>query len=395
MRVLMLADWCASPGGTERSLGWIRDGFRQAGDEVRLLTSSVGDADGGRADYVAFGTERALPQVALQLVNPFAVRAVRQARREFRPDVALIWMFEMHLSPAVLHALRGVPTLAVVLYPKPICPTASKMLPDGSLCTSDAGLTCWRSGCVSLPHWLRDRPRYRLIESGLRDARGVLTCSDSLTNDLRRRGVAAETIDLAVPQPGDDERREPAPDPVFAYVGRLSPEKGVDILLRAFARLRERHATARLRIVGDGASRERLERLAASLGLDRRTVTFTGRLPGGEAERTLADAWALVAPSRWAEPFGLVALEALVRGVPVVASATGGFARTVEDGVTGLLFPNGDEEALHDRLEAIATGRCFPEHTLPEAKVAEVRDRFNLARHVETVRARTLEAMAA
>jgi hypothetical protein len=67
----------------------------------------------------------------------------------------------------------------------------------------------------------------------------------------------------------------------------------------------------------------------------------------------------------------------------------------VEDGVTGLLFPNGDEEALHDRLEAIATGRCFPEHTLPEAKVAEVRDRFNLARHVEIVRARTLEAMAA
>ena len=111
--------------------------------------------------------------------------------------------------------------------------------------------------------------------------------------------------------------------------------------------------------MGDGPERPRLEALARSLGLEA-TVQFVGSVPREQIEAELVAPWALVAPSTWAEPLGLTALEAIVRGVPVVASATGGFAETVQPGVSGLLFPNGDEHALADRLAEVASGGRLP-----------------------------------
>jgi glycosyltransferase involved in cell wall biosynthesis len=393
VRVLLMTDWTSNPGGTEETTALLRDGLRAAGDEVRLLTSSVGAGAAAGAEYVAHGSERPAAQVALQVVNPSAVARVRAARREFAPDVAVVLMFEMHLSPAALLALGDVPTIAVVLYPKPVCPTALRLLPDGSLCESRAGAVCWRGGCVSLPHWLRDVPRYRLIRRALRDARAVLTCSVDVRDLLRAEGIPAEAVDLAAVAPGPGFARRPAPDPLFVYVGRLSPEKGVDVLVRAFARLHRHTPRARLRIVGNGPLRPAIERQVAELGCAG-AVDFRGWVPPDEVEAELADPWALVAPSLWPEPFGLVAVEAAMRGVPVVASATGGFARTVEPGVNGLLFPNGDEEALADRLAAVADGSAFPTRSVDPAAVARARRRFDPDDWVSDMRTR-IEAVAA
>ena len=88
----------------------------------------------------------------------------------------------------------------------------------------------------------------------------------------------------------------------------------------------------------------------------------------------MADAWAMVIPSLWAEPLGLVALEAMIRGVPVVASAAGGLGEIVRDGVGGLLFPNGDEAALLGQLLAVARGEAFPGGSVSGQEVQRVRE---------------------
>jgi glycosyltransferase involved in cell wall biosynthesis len=100
----------------------------------------------------------------------------------------------------------------------------------------------------------------------------------------------------------------------------------------------------------------------------------------------LCDAWALVVPSIWAEPLGLVAIEAIVHGVPVIASATGGLAELVQERVSGLLFPNNDVEALLDRLRAIASRQEFPNHILPDQVVARAQRTFSIESHVALVR---------
>jgi glycosyltransferase involved in cell wall biosynthesis len=385
VRVLLITDWLRGFGGAERYISGVRDGLREAGDEVRLLTSTAGSAADGTADYRAYGSDGFAARAVLQIVNPFAVAALGAARRSFRPEVVFLNMFEHQLSPAILRPLRSVPTVLSVTDYKGVCPISSKLLPTGQLCRHRAGLVCWRSGCVSLPHWLRDRPRYALIRSGRRHIARVLACSRWVQRELAANGVPAEHLTLPVPDPGPAFRRAPAPEPLFVFCGRLDRIKGVALLLRAFARCRRVTPTARLRVVGEGPERPALEALARSLGLDG-AVSFRGWVSPADVEHELADAWAQVVPSLWAEPLGLIALEAIVRGVPVIASAAGGLGEIVEHGRSGLLFPNGDEEALLEHLVAIATGATFPEHGPPEAVVRRVKEEHSPHRHIECLR---------
>jgi glycosyltransferase involved in cell wall biosynthesis len=294
-------------------------------------------------------------------------------------------MYEHHLSPGILPLLRRVPTVLLATDYKSICPLGSKMLPDGRRCVERAGAVCRRHGCLSLPHWLRDQPRYALIRRGLRHVDRVLTCSEWMAREFAVNGVPAEAVALGVPAPGPDFHRAPGAEPLFVYCGRLDTTKGVALLLRSFARARASSPAARLRLVGRGAERPALERLAAELGIAE-AVDFRGWVPPDAVERELVDAWAMVVPSLWPEPLGLVALEALVRGVPVIASADGGLGETVADPARGLLFPNGDGAALAERLEAVASGRAFPTHALADDVVRLAREEYSLDRQVGRMR---------
>ncbi len=384
MRVLLVTDWTANEGGIEVYVTRVSQALRAIGCEVRLLTSSVGAAPGGPADYVALGSDNPVAQTFLQIVNPFAMMRLRTALREFRPDVVQVNMFEKYLSPGIFEVLRDLPTVVLVHYYKPVCPTALKVLPDGSLCQVPAGLVCWRAGCVGLPEWLRDRPRYALIRSGLTRASRVLACSRWMVEQLRLNGIGSEAIPLPVPGPGPSFVRAPAPAPRFVYAGRLDRAKGVDLLLRAFARALTSRPAARLQIVGGGARQAALEQLSTELGISG-AVRFVGRASFEEVEAMLGHAWALVAPSIWPEPLGLTAIEAITRGVPAITSASGGFVETVEDGVSGYLVPNGDEGALADRLVSVIDAGPI---TVPDRVVRELQNR-----HDGTVHAARLSAI--
>lgn len=386
MRILLIADWMSNAGGAESYIVSLRDALRAAGDEVTLLVCGAARAGEGIADSLALGSDAPAAQALLQIVNPFAVAAVRRTVREFRPDVALVSHFAYHLSPAIVAPLRRVPTIVTVMDYKFVCPVGTKLLPDGSHCTVQAGVICWRNRCVSLPHWMRDRPRYALLRSALAAADRVLCASHWVQRELTQAGIAADVVPLPVPPPGPGFRHVPAAAPSFVYCGRLSREKGVDLLIRAFARLAGSAADARLRIVGDGPQRLALQTLVDSLGA-RQQVALTGYGSAGDVERELSGAWALVAPSLWAEPYGLVAVEAMVRRVPVIASADGGFGETVEPGITGLLFPNGDEDALLRCLRDVAERRAFADHALPAEVAARVSEAASPRLHVQRLHA--------
>lgn len=375
----------AGLGGAEGYILGVRDGLRAAGDEVALLTSSAGSAANGTAEYRAYGTDRTAANAVLQLLNPFAMASLRHALRSFRPDVALVNMFEYHLSPAILGQLRTIPTVFSVTDYKPVCPIGSKLLPTGELCQELAGRVCWNSGCLSFPHWLRDQARYAMIRAGRRHFNRTIACSQWVQRVLSMNGIAAEHLTLSVSPPSPSFRRAPAGKPLFVYCGRLHRNKGVDLLLRAFASLRTELPAARLRIVGTGPDRPPLEQLAESLGLGA-AVEFRGRVSPEEVEGQMADAWAVVIPSLWAEPLGLVALESTIRGIPVVASAAGGLGEIVRPGVGGLLFPNGDEAALLRHLLAVARGEAFPSRSVPGEEVQRVREEHSPERHIRRLR---------
>ena len=151
---------------------------------------------------------------------------------------------------------------------------------------------------------------------------------------------------------------EPGPEPpplpgapLLAIVGRLIPIKGHDVLFRALAAVRDEIPGLRLRVVGDGpldaAAPRRRSRSSGSPTL----VEFAGRV--APAAPAFEEAELVVVPS-FGEGFGMVALEAMERGRPVIASAVGGLPEIVDDGRTGLLVPSGDVDALAAAIRTLA-----------------------------------------
>lgn len=140
--------------------------------------------------------------------------------------------------------------------------------------------------------------------------------------------------------------------PVVGIVGRLEPWKGQDVFLRAAARIARARPDVRFAVVGgavlgwEGDYPASLHRLAAELGIADRT-DFTGHQ---ESVYPWFDALDVVVHASIGEPFGLVLVEAMALGKPLVAAASGGPLEIVEPEVSGLLFPPGDDEALADSV---------------------------------------------
>ncbi len=141
--------------------------------------------------------------------------------------------------------------------------------------------------------------------------------------------------------------------PYCIFVGRLSPEKGCDVLLKAWARFGEMPIAndhqPQLLIAGDGPERESLEKLSADLCLTT-SVTFLGKQSKGSVLSLMRNAQFLALPSVWYEGFPMTIVEAFSCGTPVVASNDGGMLDVIDEGKTGLLFSMGDVNALANTL---------------------------------------------
>ncbi len=191
----------------------------------------------------------------------------------------------------------------------------------------------------------------RLARSTYRSAALIVANSRFLAAEIALRYPAVADR-VRVLTPGIELERFSAIRPSsrggVLYVGRLVPDKGVDVLIRAMAVLRERGGGGRLTILGDGAQGPHLASLAKDLGVDIDLRRGVGR---DEVAAAMACAAVVAVPSVYREPLGLVALEGMAAGAIVVASATGGLVETVDDGVSGLTVPPGDVSALAGALE--------------------------------------------
>lgn len=357
VRILLAHDYAPSFGGAEIMNNVLVRGLRRRGHEVRVFTSTAGLAGGADwPDYSCRGTTSRW-RTLLQLANPWATARLRGALDDFVPDVVHVRMFLTQLSPLILPLLRNVPSLYHAVWYRAACPTGHKMLPSGETCTHPAGRACLSAGCVPLRDWVPHMAQRRLLLRWRHVFRATVANSPATAAVLARDGMA----DVTVIPDGVPRSAAPAsfaPPPTAVYAGRLVREKGVDVLLRAFARVAAHEKTAALDIVGDGPERVPLAALAVQLGLAA-SVRFHGQQSHGQCETIARAAWVQVVPSRWAEPFGLVAVEAMMRGAAVVASGSGGLADIVRHGVTGLLVPPGDVDALAGALRRVLCDRLL------------------------------------
>lgn len=267
--------------------------------------------------------------------------------RRARPDVAHFHNTFPQMTPSVWAACRdnGVPVVQTLHNYRFVCPQAM-LQRAGRPCEECFGSTflpalrncCYRS---SLPATLA-----QVWTLALNRAIGSFNLVDrylALTRFAAARlaagGIPGGRITVR-PNFLDDSPPPGGGTGGYAlFAGRLTPEKGVVALLRAWERVRE----LPLKIVGDGPLLPLLREMATSKRLP---VRFFGRLPRREVLRMIGDAVVQIVPSEWYEGFPMVVLEAYACGTPVVASRIGSLAEIVEEGRTGFLFEAGNAEDL-------------------------------------------------
>jgi glycosyltransferase involved in cell wall biosynthesis len=179
----------------------------------------------------------------------------------------------------------------------------------------------------------------------------LLVGSAAMREELIQNGFPRERVEI-LPPVVRMPLRAMAPIPEenrILYVGQLIRGKGVDLLLRALTHVRGDYE---LTIVGAGNARAGLDNLCAKLDLGRK-VRFEGWVNPQDLGDYYARAKLVAAPSRWPEPFGMIGLEAMHYGRPVVAFRVGGIPDWLEHGVTGLMAPEQDVRAFAAALEQL------------------------------------------
>jgi glycosyltransferase involved in cell wall biosynthesis len=221
-----------------------------------------------------------------------------------------------------------------------------------------------------------------------RFADAFISISRLIHAELRSVGVPEDRI-VNIPNGVDTDLFSPAnaaersslrstlelPDgPLVVSAGRLSPEKGVDVLLAAWPRVVSQLPEATLLILGDGDQREALEQQSCALGIEQ-SVMFRGAVSDTVPYLRAADVFAL--PSR-TKGLPVVLLEAMACGLPICATAAGGTPEVLTDGVTGRLVPSERPNTFGDALAALLQQGDSARISLGTAARAHVQERFSL-----------------
>lgn len=352
MRVLQVHTRYRQAGGEDAVVATEQQLLVDAGHEVRLW-QAANPTSATAAASLASGPW-----------NPAAARRIREAARAFGPDVAHIHNTWFAASPSVVSSLRrlGIPVVMTLHNYRLLCPAAT-LYRDGAPCHDCVGVDPWpgvRHRCY------RGSTAQSAIAAGtvaIHRRRGTwqhevdafLALSEFgkerfCEGGLPRRKVLVKPNSVADPGP---RPRPPSASNEILFIGRLTPEKGIEHLLAAWSRL---ETDLQLTVIGTGPLAEQLRSAVVA-----RNVTFLGQCPHEAVTARLRSARGLVFPSTWYEGHPLVAIEAAAAGLPVILSDLGAMTELFSPEAEALLFRPGDQAALAERLERL-TDDGFVDH---------------------------------
>jgi glycosyltransferase involved in cell wall biosynthesis len=351
MRILQVHTHYRQPGGEDAVVATEAGLLRDAGHQV--LTHRASNPSGARA------------AVALSAApwNEAQARTITRQVERLRPDVVHVHNTWFATSPAVFAAVRrvGVPVVMTLHNYRLVC-AAATLFRDGAPCTDCVGTHPWHG--VEHACYRGSRPQSAVAAATIdlhqrrgtwhRDVDRFLALTDFGRDRFVAGGLPADRI-VVKPNSVDDpgpRRESPSASSTVLYLGRLTEEKGITTLLRAWERSPER---LRLVVAGSGPLEASIRATAPA------RVDVVGALPPEQVRSLLLTSRALVFPSTWFEGHPLVPVEAAAAGMPVVLSDLGAMSGMFSPGADELLFPPGDVDALVARLTHLDDDRFVDE----------------------------------
>ena len=348
MRILTVHDTFGSLGGAETNVFATSDALIRRGHAVGVLARrSSGKGETAWNDL--FG-----PNVFwMGNQSPVAVA------RRFEAD--LVYMHKCESLPCIEALLKsGIPMIRMVHDHDLYCLRSYRYNPlTRHICTRPAGAHCVfpcmaplkRNREGGLPfRWASFAEKQRELALSREFDRNIVA-TEFMKRELLINGFDPRRIEICppVPRPVEPLQSTFSNRNLLVFAGQIIRGKGVDVMLRALALLKTPFEAV---ILGDGNHRATCEKLCAKLGLGDR-VTFKGFVPHAEIQQYYQEATAVLAPSVWPEPMGLVGLEAMRNGLPIVAFDAGGIRDWLRDGENGFLAPWMDAARYAEGIAAL------------------------------------------
>lgn len=307
----------------------------------------------------------------------------------FAPDVVLVHKAD---SETVEYLSSHYRTIRYVHDHDIVCLRRHKYFPlSNQICDKPAGLSCITHACIfqrapegAIPIRLGSLKRQLNEISINRQLTGLVVGSEWMRQSLVVNGFDSEKVRVIPPVPASlGSHRTKIIDstvPMILFVGQVIRGKGVDLLLRALAKL---EGSWRAVIAGDGNFLHRAKRLRDNLNLTSK-VEFTGQLAHEDLDDLYAQARCTVVPSRWPEPFGMVGVEAMSHSKAVIAFNVGGIPDWLEDGVTGRLVDPQDIVGLSIALQELIDRPDIAE-SFGQQGCERVLQRFNHQKYLDDI----------
>ena len=346
-RVVVLHNFYRSENASGENLSVLDevDGLRELDWDVEFVSAD--------SDVIADGGVP-LHELALRPIRSGpSIARVEDTLRRFRPHVALVEnLFPLH-SPWVIRTLRsaGVPVAAGVRSYRMFCAKAN-LYRDGRVCRdcvgSVANVPAIRHGCFqdSTANTVPMAISLRVHRGTFRSIDRLLPVSEHVADELVGAGFDRSRITVRPNFVADPGRREVTDGDGYLFAGRLTDEKGVEVLLEAWRRSGMGRGDV-LRVVGSGPLAGLVDEYAAD------GVESLGLVDHERALELIEASAVTVVPSLWPEPFGRGVIEAAARSRPSLVSAVGGVGDLVDDGVTGWVAAP-DVESWSDGLRRAA-----------------------------------------
>ena len=351
MRVLILHNQYRQPGGEDTA----------ARSEAAMLREHGVDV----AEHQVDNDADLLGNVALLARSAWSqdsYASIQRICQEFRPAIVHVHNFWMRLTPSVHAAAHstGAATVQSLHNYRLVCGNGF-LLRNGKVCEDCLGAAPWRgvvhccyhNSVIASVAAARMIAHNRSRQTWTRDVDAFITPSESARAKLLRAGLPAERFFVKPNFTADPGLADSAPSANrrFVFAGRLSDEKGVRVLIAAWAQVKREGA--QLIIAGDGPQRSELENYARDLGLLPSDLVFAGQLPPADLIDLIKTARAVVLPSICLETFGSTIVEAFSCGRPAIVSDLGSPSELVRDGWNGYKAPPSDAVALSKCLEVL------------------------------------------
>lgn len=350
MNILFVNEKCGYFGGVEQNISETAKGLREKGHRC----------------FLAWGEEARTPREYARLFDQDFHSSDFHQDSNGTPLNQIC--ADHHINHIYFHKIAKLPNLEKLhdchlvrmIHDHDLCcPRKHKyFVYNKKICRKPFGLRCWfdlafleknpnsplKVGFSSLTPKYKEMKRNQALNA-------LLVGSQFMREELIMNGFAPEKVHILPPVVQQSKSSAgPVPtDPIILFVGQLIYGKGVDLLLAALSQLK---IPFQANIVGDGNARASLEALSDQKGLKNK-VTFHGWIPRNEIDAFYNQARVLAVPSRWAEPFGMIGLEAMNHGRPVVGFDAGGIGDWLENNVTGILVPENDTTSFAHALEKI------------------------------------------